>query len=51
MPRNSMKYYKDIMEANKEIKNAAKVLKTHHVEDACESIQKAIHLLNIYSNQ
>ena len=49
--KSSPQYYKDVMAANREIKNASKVLKTYHVEDALVSMQKAIELLRVYSQQ
>ena len=49
--KSSPQYYKDVMAALREIRNASKVMKTYHTEDALVSMQKAIELLSTYSAQ
>lgn len=43
--RSGAQYYKDVMAANKEIKNAIKSIKVHKIEDAMAALKIVVSSL------
>ena len=48
-PASGAQYYKDVMAAVKEVKNAVKKLRVNKVEDALEDLRKVTDLLQPYA--